>query len=74
MKTINKGSYTEVVADEGKFLSQTALDDESERIFVLAACTIHPEQWEEWTVEQKDIWESNHSEPNDLDPIDMEDM
>ncbi|MBO4849852.1 MAG: hypothetical protein J5529_03000 [Prevotella sp.] len=62
MERINKNGYVEVSAENGKFLTQKALEDESDRIFVLVVCTAHPEQWEEWTAEQKEAWEAEHIE------------
>lgn len=61
MNTIIKEHYTELAADEGKFLTQVSVENESERMFILVACTAHPEQWDEWSAEQKEAWEEEHS-------------
>ena len=60
MEAKDKGTYIEISADEGKFLTQAEPETEDERIFILVACTIHPEQWIEWTTEQRDAWETEH--------------
>ena len=67
MKTKDKGAYTEISAEEGKFLTQAELGNDEERIFILVACTIHPEQWVEWTTEQREAWETEH--PLDMDEV-----
>lgn len=61
MKKEDKGVFTEITADAGKFLTQSELKNEEERIFILIACTTHPEKWEEWTIEQEKSWEIEHS-------------
>lgn len=66
-----KEHYTELTADEGKFLTQVNIENENERIFVLIACTANPSNWAEWTATQKGIWEAEHntdeqSESNDV--------
>lgn len=67
METKDKGTYIEISADEGKFLTQAELEIEDERIFILVACTIHPEEWVEWTTKQREAWENEH-------PLDMNEV
>ena len=51
MKTINKEKFTELIANEGYFITQ--INEETNRIFASRISTPNPELWTEWTNEQK---------------------
>ena len=66
MEKVNKNGYVEVSAGSGMFLTQKALEDESDRLFVLVVCTASPDQWIECTPEDKAKWENEHLENEEM--------
>ena len=64
MKTINKEEFTEIIADENHFITQ--LNEDTNRIFASRVSTPNPDIWTEWTQEQKEQWEDQHQEIDEI--------
>lgn len=60
MTTKEKNGYTEMISDEGKFLTQK--DDTDDKMFVLVVQTRYPGMWEECDAQRKEEWELTHQE------------
>lgn len=72
METINKEKFTELIANEGYFITQT--NEETDRIFASRISTPNPELWTEWTSEQKQQWQDQHQVIDEFELIDKQDI
>lgn len=60
MQTIVNEQYTELIADEGKVLTQA--NEVDDRIYVKRVCTTKPEEWEEVDAPQHEPIETTSEE------------
>ena len=56
----DKTYFKKVIADEGKYLTQVTLTEDNTRLFIISVCTTRPQEWEEWTSQQRETWELEH--------------
>lgn len=63
MRVELKKRFKQLFAEDGMFLTQANIEDESERAFCTIACiplTMDESTWTEWTELMKQRWEREH--------------
>ena len=65
MEKKDKGNYYELVADKNKYITQADIN-EIDKVFAEIVYTTTLDLWTEWTQEQKEQWEDQHQEIDEI--------